>query len=368
VDRTELTGILHAERERLGRTIQYVDPATWGSNGPCLGWSNRDLMAHLAAQDAAAAQAIAGEPAAELDAFREANGGDLWVDGFNEWAVGVRAELPARQIAIDWGRAADLFCSRAADLPPDEWNARRVPWLAGDIGEDGWFYFFNYEYKKNKDESLNKSYVFNGYNLKYKHIDGYDIPITDSKTNKVIGTAQSSLPYLLLNQELKPDIETIVDFFTKNQFVHPIEASDLDGLKIKKLNKEDILKLFNQAMEKEELASGKYSYLPEADVVQETPLSGYQWQVGFFIGRGNVLVVRIDLIYKGNTYLSDLVSNNKADESQKNIYNKVKEIENKVISEQSFNITDFQDLTIDTVQFKRLYTLLQKIESGGNKN
>ncbi len=134
MDRTELTGILHAERERLGRTIQYVDPATWDSQSPCLGWSNRDVVAHLAAQDAAAAQAIAGEPAVELDAFREANGGDLWVDGFNEWAIGVRADLSARQIAVDWGRAADLFCTRAADLPPDEWHARRVPWLAGDIG------------------------------------------------------------------------------------------------------------------------------------------------------------------------------------------------------------------------------------------
>jgi uncharacterized protein (TIGR03083 family) len=63
VDRTELTGILHAERERLGRTIQYVDPATWDSQSPCLGWSNRDVVAHLAAQDAAAAGTIAGEPA-----------------------------------------------------------------------------------------------------------------------------------------------------------------------------------------------------------------------------------------------------------------------------------------------------------------
>jgi uncharacterized protein (TIGR03083 family) len=134
VERTKLIGILHAERERLGRTIQYTDPAAWDSLSPCQGWSNRDLVAHLAAQDTAAAQAIAGEPAAELDAFRAANDGELWVEGFNEWAIGVRADLPARRLVTDWGRAAGLLCVGAADLPPDEWNTRRVPWLAGEIG------------------------------------------------------------------------------------------------------------------------------------------------------------------------------------------------------------------------------------------
>ena len=130
MERTKLIGILHAERARLGRTIQFTNPGTWDSPSPCRGWSNRDLLAHLAAQDTAAAQAIGGELAAELDAFREANGGDLWVDGFNGWAVGVREDLSARQIVTDWGRAADLLCSRTADLPAEE---SRVPWLAGEI-------------------------------------------------------------------------------------------------------------------------------------------------------------------------------------------------------------------------------------------
>jgi uncharacterized protein (TIGR03083 family) len=134
VERTRLIGILHAERARLGRTIQYTDPRTWDATSPCQGWSNRDVLAHLAAQDAAAAQLAGAEPATELEAFRAANDGDLWVNGFNEWAVRVRAEVPARQLADDWGRAADVFCTRVADLPADGWDAHRVPWLAGEIG------------------------------------------------------------------------------------------------------------------------------------------------------------------------------------------------------------------------------------------
>jgi uncharacterized protein (TIGR03083 family) len=134
VERSRLIGVLHAERSRLGRTIQYTDPSAWDAPSPCEGWSNRDLMAHLAAQDTAAAQVVGEEPPVELAAFREANGGDLWVDGLNAWAIGVRAELPTRQILTDWGRAADLLCARAADIDAERWGTFRVPWVAGEIG------------------------------------------------------------------------------------------------------------------------------------------------------------------------------------------------------------------------------------------
>lgn len=130
----ELLGIAHAERDRLGRTIQYAPADSWDAESPCAGWRNRDVMAHLAAQDTAAAQVIGGDPAAEFDAFREANGGDLWVNGFNEWAVGVRKDLPPRQVIADWGRAADLFLHRASGLSEEEWNRMRVPWVVGAIG------------------------------------------------------------------------------------------------------------------------------------------------------------------------------------------------------------------------------------------
>ncbi len=134
MERSELIGVLRAERNRLGRTIQYTDPGAWDSPNPCEGWSNRDLMAHLAAQDTAAAQVAGEEPPAELEAFRGANGGDLWMEGLNAWAIGVRAELSTRQILTDWGRAADLLCTRAADIDPERWASFRVPWVAGEIG------------------------------------------------------------------------------------------------------------------------------------------------------------------------------------------------------------------------------------------
>jgi uncharacterized protein (TIGR03083 family) len=129
-----MLGTASAERERLGRTIQYAPAGAWDSDSVCEGWRNRDIVAHLAAQETAAAQLMIGEPATEFDAFREANGGELWVNGFNESAVRARDEIPARQVARDWGRAADVFLAAAAGLSEDEWRTRKVEWVAGEIG------------------------------------------------------------------------------------------------------------------------------------------------------------------------------------------------------------------------------------------
>src|SRR5215216_6027504 len=134
LDRTQLLGIAHAERERLGRTIQYTSPDAWDAPSVCQGWRNRDIVAHLAAQDAAAAQLLAGEPAAEFDAFREANDGELWVNGFNEWAVEVRKDVPTRQLITDWGRAAKVFLVLCSGPTDDEWASKKLEWVAGEIG------------------------------------------------------------------------------------------------------------------------------------------------------------------------------------------------------------------------------------------
>jgi uncharacterized protein (TIGR03083 family) len=134
IPRVEMLGTASAERERLGRTIQYAPAGAWDADSVCEGWRNRDIVAHLAAQETAAAQLMNGEPASEFDAFRDANGGALWVNGFNESAVRARDEIHARQVSRDWGRAADVFLESAARLSDDEWGTKKIEWVAGEIG------------------------------------------------------------------------------------------------------------------------------------------------------------------------------------------------------------------------------------------
>jgi uncharacterized protein (TIGR03083 family) len=134
ISRDDLVGYAHAERERLGRMIQFAEPDTWDMPSAAAGWWNRDVMAHLAAGDTAAAQLVTGVPAEELDAYRASlNGQGFSTDGWNAWSVNRRAEIGTRAIIDTWGAAAESFLEHVARLSDDEWRTNRYPWLAGDI-------------------------------------------------------------------------------------------------------------------------------------------------------------------------------------------------------------------------------------------
>jgi uncharacterized protein (TIGR03083 family) len=134
LDREQLLGVAHAERQRLGRMIQFADPETWEQPSAAQGWWNRDVMAHLAASETAAAQLMAGGSAEELDEYRDQLGDEPFtVDAWNAWTVNRRAGAETREILDTWGRAADAFLAFAARLSDDEWRDARFRWLAGDI-------------------------------------------------------------------------------------------------------------------------------------------------------------------------------------------------------------------------------------------
>ena len=135
--RHDLIGIAHAERQRLGRTIQYAPPGSWEEPSACAGWWNRDVMAHLAGQETAAAQLVKGDPATELDEYRSSLGSsddvDFDVDGLNAFLVERRSGVPYRDVLTTWGRAADAFLAYASLLSDDDWRDGRFPWLSGSI-------------------------------------------------------------------------------------------------------------------------------------------------------------------------------------------------------------------------------------------
>jgi uncharacterized protein (TIGR03083 family) len=134
ISRDELLGHAHAERERLGRMIQYADPASWEKPSAAAGWWNRDVMAHLASGDTAAAQLLAGQPAEELEAFRAQLGEKPFgIDAWNAWAVDRRSGIDIRAIITTWGEAAESMLVHASRLSDAEWQDNRYPWLAGDI-------------------------------------------------------------------------------------------------------------------------------------------------------------------------------------------------------------------------------------------
>jgi uncharacterized protein (TIGR03083 family) len=132
----EMLAVAAAERDAMGRTIQYTPADRWDFDSACGGWRNRDVVAHLAGSDVAAAALLGGEAAAELEEHmkeHEEQGSRPSLDDFNELTVARRRDVPFRDVAREWGRAADLLLARASKVSADEWTARRVAWIAGGI-------------------------------------------------------------------------------------------------------------------------------------------------------------------------------------------------------------------------------------------
>jgi uncharacterized protein (TIGR03083 family) len=134
LDRTWLLGVARAEREALGRTVQYTAPDAWENESPCEGWRVRDVLAHLSAAEVAAAALFAGETATEIEEYAKSiDGDDVTLDGFNDWAVRRRTDTDVRSLALEWGRAADLLLVRASKSTPEDWTESRVPWFGADF-------------------------------------------------------------------------------------------------------------------------------------------------------------------------------------------------------------------------------------------
>ncbi|MDH5224632.1 MAG: maleylpyruvate isomerase family mycothiol-dependent enzyme [Actinomycetota bacterium] len=134
LDREQLLGIAHAERQRLGRMLQYAEPETWEQPSAAEGWWNRDVIAHLAAGDTLAAQLVAGESPTELDEWRADHAeGPFDLDAFNAWTVDRRSGLETREVLTLWGVAAESFLTHCTAISGDDWNSKRYDYVAGPI-------------------------------------------------------------------------------------------------------------------------------------------------------------------------------------------------------------------------------------------
>jgi len=135
LDRAWLVATARNEREALGRTIQYTPPDRWELPSLSPGWRNRDIVAHLAGSEVAAAAALADETTSEMEEFLKGREGEPYtLDDLNEHMVARRANEPFRTVVREWGQAADLFLARASKITAQEWTSRKVMWTTGEIG------------------------------------------------------------------------------------------------------------------------------------------------------------------------------------------------------------------------------------------
>ena len=118
----------------MGRTIQYAPPERWELDSPCEGWRVEDVLAHLAANEVAASALVAGESPVELEEYRKGLGEEPFTrDGWNEWSVERRRQASPVSLGLEWGKAADLLLSRAAQASDEDWNEREIEWTPAPL-------------------------------------------------------------------------------------------------------------------------------------------------------------------------------------------------------------------------------------------
>jgi uncharacterized protein (TIGR03083 family) len=134
IDRDRMLGVARHERDALGRTVQYTPPDHWEAESPRDDWRVKDVLAHLASGDVAAAALLGEERPAELEEYRKTLDGEpVRVEAWNRWAVERRAEAGPLSLGLEWGRAADLVLARAGQASDRDWHGKQLPWVAGDI-------------------------------------------------------------------------------------------------------------------------------------------------------------------------------------------------------------------------------------------
>ncbi|MGH3657161.1 MAG: maleylpyruvate isomerase family mycothiol-dependent enzyme [Micromonosporaceae bacterium] len=92
--------ILDAEAERIDRHFSGLRVDQWLRPSACTGWSVRDVLGHLAGEEAYNHACLDGDVAGFYRMLDEA--GVRGLGGFNQWCVAQRRDLPVADVLDEW--------------------------------------------------------------------------------------------------------------------------------------------------------------------------------------------------------------------------------------------------------------------------
>lgn len=241
--------------------------------------------------------------------------------------------------------------------------------------DDGWVSYLYIEVEKidknvievKNNYDLNKiiGVYYDCVNLKYDHLNGYYIPVYDEKGNEVDQIEGGMPAYSKSNK--RDDIKKINEFLTEKKFTSPITVQDLNDVTCDKLDKKEIVDLYNAALEKEYLGyPGDISYGMNSGAIGkfiDLENGGKLW-VACLIEQARLGIVNIEYINEKGEYLSGLYESGKANDEQKQAQKQIDEIEKKIVEKQLIKVEDDVELIPNfTVMVNKLLTNTIKIEN-----
>jgi len=219
-------------------------------------------------------------------------------------------------------------------------------------GKDGWFYTFTI--------NTNGKHFYNGYNLKYKTMEGYNVLFYQH--GKIVDRMPAH-PTLAVSEKKKngvserEEILKISEYFDEKQFNRKITINDLSDLKLENFEKKQITELYNSAFKLKfdsSLIDGVKAYPGEIRTINLN--NETQVIVGILNTRSSIEAVRIDVLYSNGSYLSDLTDSKKTTE-QKTLTNNFKKIEQKVIEKQTLKIEEYFNL--DEEIYDKIFQIIE---------
>ncbi|MPZ27351.1 MAG: maleylpyruvate isomerase family mycothiol-dependent enzyme [Micromonosporaceae bacterium] len=118
LDHDDPFDLFDVEARRLDRFFGSRDEAGWRRPSRCAGWAVRDVLAHLAGEEAYNHACLDGT-VEELFARLERAGAPGGLAGFNEWCVQQRRDLPVVEVLEEWREANQLTRRRMRERGRD---------------------------------------------------------------------------------------------------------------------------------------------------------------------------------------------------------------------------------------------------------
>ncbi len=226
--------------------------------------------------------------------------------------------------------------------------------------EDGWVYTLNLT--KSMDKDTKDSYHFDGYNLKYSTMDGF----SDSSSINRFNSVANSIPVLSNSNDYLNDVKNISEFLTTKNFTKAISDKDLADLELTKIDKADIVTLFN-ALLKEDFVDvthneTEYINLPYAGIEKREIEGKGSIIFSYYYTMNTFVRVNLDMNYSDGTFLSDIVANGTATDDQKTLYENLSNINKYIINEQSLVTKDVFD-NLEGDEYSVTLKMLQDIEN-----
>lgn len=225
--------------------------------------------------------------------------------------------------------------------------------------ENGWIYSMTLVLEGDEENAF-----FGGENIRYQKVENCYVPMLSSEGEEV-DRISIKMPHLINCQDKAEEVSKISDFFTKKAFGKKISLKDLDELVVEKIDKKDLVTLYNNACDREYSdvkSPNDFGHLEMSNCIVKELRDGTKVQCSYVLGYRRIGFVNFELVNKEGVVLTDLIEQKKATKEEQQLYDNFQKISKRIIETQRFGCSkDFVELNNEV--YNKVFDILEELES-----